>query len=176
MNDSDQKGQSAESETARADSTDSSRFELISIYTKDISFEAPSLPQILLKRPSENPANRVDFRVDHTVLNPEQGLTEVRFGVTVTCTLDTRTLYLAEVQQCGLFLIRHDNPDTIEKTVDVACPNILMPFAREQIASLITKGNFPPFLIAPINFEQAYLEKRKQQAAQDKDSVQDTQP
>ena len=175
MNDPDQKDRSAEPEAAQTDSADSPRFELVSIYTRDISFEAPSLPQVLIQRPSENPTNRVDFRVDHQVLNPEQGLTEVRFGVTVTCTLDTQTLYLAEVEQCGLFLIRHGSPGTIEKTVDIACPNILLPFAREQIASLITKGNFPPFLIAPINFEQAYLEKRRQQAEPNRDSDHDTQ-
>ncbi|MCY4148307.1 MAG: protein-export chaperone SecB [Gammaproteobacteria bacterium] len=176
MNDADPKGQSAEPEAAQTDSADSPRFELISIYTKDISFEAPSLPQILIQRPSENPANRADFRVDHKTLNPDQGLTEVRLGVTVTCTLDTQTLYLAEVEQCGLFIVRHGNASTIEKTVHVACPNILLPFAREQIAGLISKGNFPPFLIAPINFEQAYLEKRKQQAEQGKDGGQDIQP
>ncbi|MCY4051709.1 MAG: protein-export chaperone SecB [Gammaproteobacteria bacterium] len=175
MNDSNQNDQSAGSQTTPSNSTDSSRFELLSIYTKDISFEAPSLPQILINRPSEIPNNRVDFRVDHKVINPEQGLTEIRFGVTVTCTLNDQTLYLAEVEQCGLFLIKHSDPNTIEKTRDVACPNILLPFAREQIAGLISKGNFPPFLIAPINFEQTYEEKLKKQAQQSKESDQDFQ-
>ncbi len=170
MNDSDRKDQTAGPEATPADASGTARFELLSIYTRDISFEAPSLPQILIERPSENPANQVDFRVEHKVLNSEQGLTEVRLGVTVTCTLNSQTLYLAEVEQCGLFLIRHSDPGTIEKTMDIACPNILLPFAREQVASLIAKGNFPPFLIAPINFEQAYQDKLKQQAGQGRDS------
>ncbi len=175
MNDSDHKDQSAKPQTAPSNSADSSRFELLSIYTRDISFEAPSLPQILIDRPSEIPANRVDFRVDHNLVDPEQGLTEIRFGVTVTCTLNDQTLYLAEVEQCGLFLIKHQDRNTIEKTRNVACPNILLPFAREHIAGLISKGNFPPFLIAPINFEQTYQEKLKKQAEQSKESDHESQ-
>lgn len=146
------------------DANPPARLELLSVYAKDISFEAPSLPKVILERPSQNPSNHIDFRIKHRVLNEDQGLTEVKLGVTVTCTLEDETLYLAEVEQCGLFLIQHHDADTLEKSLDIMCPEILLPFAREQIASLIAKGSFPPFLIAPINFQQAHLEKVQQRA------------
>lgn len=144
------------------DSKVSNRFHILRIYTTDVSFEAPSQPRILIETPSENPENRVDFKVEHNILNSDQGLTEVRLGITVTCNLGSETLYLVEVEQCGLFSILHQDADTLERALDVLCPDILLPFAREQIAGLITNGGFSPFLIAPISFEQTYQQKLKQ--------------
>ncbi|MXZ80139.1 MAG: protein-export chaperone SecB [Gammaproteobacteria bacterium] len=142
------------------------RFEALSIYIKDVSFEAPSLPRVFLEKSSQPATNRVDFRVEHSPISEQEGLVEVLLRVTVTSSLESETLYLAEVVQGGLFVIRHNDPAALEKALDVTCPTILLPFAREQISNLITKGCFPPFLIAPINFEHAYQEKLKQRAEQ----------
>ena len=46
--------------------------------------------------------------------------------------------------------------ETYRIMIEVACPQILLPFAREELNSLITKGGFSNFLIAPINFESLY--------------------
>ena len=46
------------------------------------------------------------------------------------------------------------------------CPNILFPFAREELASLIGKGGFPPVLLNPINFDGLYMQRLQQQQAQ----------
>jgi preprotein translocase subunit SecB len=45
------------------------------------------------------------------------------------------------------------------------CPNILFPYARESIASLIQKGGFPEFVLQPINFDALYLQSKQQQMA-----------
>ena len=42
------------------------------------------------------------------------------------------------------------------------CPNILFPYARETIASLIQKGGFPEFVLQPINFDALYLQAKQQ--------------
>lgn len=150
----------------QADPASAPRFEALSIYIKDVSFEAPSLPRAFLEKSSQPATNRVDFKVEHSPINEKEGLIEVLLRVTVTSSLESETLYLAEVVQCGLFVIRHDDPAALEKALDITCPTILLPFAREQISNLITKGCFPPFLIAPINFEHAHQEKLKQRAEQ----------
>ena len=80
-----------------------------------------------------------------------------------------KTLYLAEVQQAGIFVI--DGLDEAGKDHMLAsfCPSILFPYARENIDSLIVKGSFPPLMLAPVNFdalyEQAKLAKERQDAS-----------
>jgi len=51
--------------------------------------------------------------------------------------------------------------------LNVYCPNLLFPFAREEIASLVSKGGFPQLLLEPVNFEALYaqhLQKAQQNA------------
>ena len=43
------------------------------------------------------------------------------------------------------------------------CPNILFPYLRESVDSLVVKGGFPALMLAPINFEALY-QKRLQEA------------
>jgi preprotein translocase subunit SecB len=39
----------------------------------------------------------------------------------------------------------------------------LFPFAREVVADLVTKGGFPPLLLAPVNFDALYAQRMQQQ-------------
>ncbi len=34
--------------------------------------------------------------------------------------------------------------------------DVLFPYARENIDSLVVKGGFPPIMLAPVNFEALY--------------------
>jgi preprotein translocase subunit SecB len=48
-----------------------------------------------------------------------------------------------------------------------ACPTILFPYAREVVSDLVTRGGFPPLLLAPVNFDALYardLERRQSEA------------
>ena len=57
------------------------------------------------------------------------------------------------------------------------CPNILFPFAREELASLIGKGGFPPLLLNPINFDNMYMQRLQQaQQAQQAPQAAETAP
>ena len=50
----------------------------------------------------------------------------------------------------------------------VYCPNVLFPYVREVLSDLITRGSFPQFLLAPVNFEALYaqqIQQQKQEAA-----------
>jgi preprotein translocase subunit SecB len=82
----------------------------------------------------------------------------------VTCKLEEKTAYLAEVQQAGIFgVLGFDNTsrDTVLATY---CPNVLFPYARQAISDLIQGGGFPPFLLQPINFDSLYAEQARRQA------------
>jgi len=132
-------------------------FSLEKIYVKDISYEAPHVPAVFL----EKAAMEVDMQlgIEHGSINPAEGLHEVVLSVTVTARLDKRTAFLTETKQAGIFRITGIPDSELPKVLEIACPNILLPFAREVVNDLVSKGGFPQLLINPVNFEVLYQQK-----------------
>ena len=97
----------------------------------------------------------------------DNDLYESVLSVTATVTLGESTAYLIEVKQAGLFLIRGFEEARLAPMLGSFCPNLLFPFAREEIASLVQKGGFPQLLLDPVNFDALYaqhVEKARQNA------------
>jgi preprotein translocase subunit SecB len=46
------------------------------------------------------------------------------------------------------------------------CPNILFPYAREAIASMVQRGGFPEFILQPINFDALFMQAQQQAQAE----------
>ena len=44
----------------------------------------------------------------------------------------------------------------LQRLLGIYCPGYLLPYARQTISDLLTKGGFPPFLLPPVNFEALY--------------------
>ena len=61
--------------------------------------------------------------------------------------------------------LKHVIREELQAIVGSFCPNILFPYARESIASLVQKGGFPEFVLQPINFDALYMESKQQQMA-----------
>ena len=93
-------------------------------------------------------------------------LFEVILGVTLTCTLNDKTVYLAEVEQAGIFGLTGFDERTLDMMLGTYCPNVLFPYVRQSISELITNGGFPPFYMQPINFEALYGEGLRRRAEQ----------
>jgi preprotein translocase subunit SecB len=47
----------------------------------------------------------------------------------------------------------------------IACPQIVYPYLRANVADLITRAGFPPVHLAEINFQAMYEQQQAQQAA-----------
>jgi preprotein translocase subunit SecB len=135
------------------------QFIIQKIYIKDLSFETPNSPHIFTKewKPELN----------LQLSNESQRIAENIYGVilslTVTAKLNDQTAFLAEVQQAGIFTLSGYNDKDLEPLLGSYCPTILFPFAREVIADLVTKGGFPPLLLAPVNFDALYAQQAQQQ-------------
>lgn len=134
-------------------------FNLEKIYVKDSSFEAPNAPQVFMS--SQAPEVGVQLSVSHEQLEAEQGLYEVVLAVTVTAKSGDKSVFLAEAHQAGLFRIQNVPPDELPKALEIACPNVLLPFIRQTVNNLIESGGFPQLLINPINFEALYVQKQQ---------------
>lgn len=137
-------------------------FAVEKIYVKDVSFEAPGAPQVFTEQGQPNLEMNLNQRVQRVADN----LFEVELGVTLSCKLAEKTIYLVEVRQAGLFGLGGFDDQTLDAMLGVHCPNILYPYARQAVSDLITAGGFPPFLLQPINFEALYAEGIRQRAAQ----------
>ncbi|GHD74071.1 protein-export chaperone SecB [Vogesella fluminis] len=135
-------------------------FSIEKIYVKDLSLEIPNAPAIFLEQ--EQP--EIDMQLASEGRQLEDGFFEVSLTVTVTAKLPEKTMFLCEVAQAGIFQIQHIPAEDIDPILGVACPNILFPYARETVSSLVGRAGFPPVLLAPINFEALYMQQRAAQA------------
>ena len=138
-------------------------FNLEKIYVKDSSFEVPNAPHVFLE--AQAPEVGVQLAIQHSRINPEQALYEVVLAVTVTAKHGDKNVFLAETHQAGLFRIAGAPEQELPKVLEIACPTVLLPFARQVLSGLIESGGFPQLLISPINFEALYLQKQQAAAA-----------
>lgn len=128
------------------------------IYVKDISFEVPSA-EVFTKE--WNP--QLDINLSTTSNDLDEDHKEIILTVSVTATNAGSTAFVAEVQQSGIFLLKNIPEADLPHLLNAYCPNILFPYAREVISDVVTRGSFPQLLLAPVNFEQAYLQSQQEQ-------------
>jgi preprotein translocase subunit SecB len=133
-------------------------FTIEKLYVKDLSVEVPNAPQIFLERE----APRVDIQLSTQAKPIEGGRYEVVLSVTTTASLGDKTVFLVEAHQAGIFVVRNIPQDSMEPVLGITCPNILFPYARETVSDAITRAGFPPFLLAPVNFEVLYQQRLQQ--------------
>ena len=130
------------------------------IYVKDVSFEAPNAPQIF-QEINEHEQPQVQLNLSQKATDLGNSMYEVVLSLTLTCTVGQRTAYLAEVEQAGLFGVSGFNEMDHAGIIGSYCPNLLFPYARQVISSLVIEGGFPPFLLQPINFDALFAEQQR---------------
>lgn len=143
----------AEEQEASTQEQPQQQFALQRIYTKDLSFESPSTPEVFKKQ--WQPQVNVDLGTKSDKID-EQGNFEVVLTVTITAKIEEETAFLVEVQQAGIFFISGIEGEDLRRVLGTAAPNILFPYARECIDTLCVKGGFPAIMLAPINFDAMY--------------------
>ena len=144
-------------------------FQIQRIYTKDVSYEAPNAPHVLQK--DWQPVVKLDLDTASSQL--AEGVFEVVLRVTVTASLNDETAFLCEVQQAGIFSIEGIEGNQMAHCLGAYCPNILFPYARECITSLVSRGTFPQLNLAPVNFDALFMSYLQQQAGEGEQPHQD---
>jgi len=139
-------------------------FSLEKIYVRDISYEAPNAPGVFLS--SQPPEVSVQMGITHSAITEDQHLYEAILSVTVTAKSGDKTVFVAEAHQAGLFRIQNVPANELPKVLEIACPNVLLPFVRQTINHLVESGGFPQLLINPVNFEALFLQKQSSGSAQ----------
>jgi preprotein translocase subunit SecB len=137
-------------------------FQIQRVYMKEASLEQPNSPAILLEQ--EQPT--VDIQLGVEAQQAADGVYEVAVSATVTTKLKERTVFLVEVKQAGIFEIRNVPAEQMQAIMGSACPQIVYPYLRANVADMITRAGFPPVHLAEINFQAMYEQQQAQQAQQ----------
>ncbi len=135
-------------------------FQIQRVYLKDLSLEQPNSPAILTS--TEQPS--VDIQLGVGMEQVADGIVEVTVTATVTTKIEDKTVFLVEAKQAGIFEVRNLPDDQMGPVIGIACPQIIYPYLRGNVADVIQRAGFPPVHLAEINF-QAMYEQQQQQAA-----------
>jgi preprotein translocase subunit SecB len=137
-------------------------FQIQRIYLKEASLEQPNSPGILLEQ--EQPSVDIQLGVE---ANPAaDGVYEVCVTATVTTKIKDKTVFLVEAKQAGIFEIRNLPQEQMGPIMGIACPQIVYPYLRGNVADLIQRAGFPPVHLAEINFQAMYEQQQAQAAGE----------
>ena len=133
-------------------------FQIQRVYLKGASLEQPNSPAILLEQ--EQPS--VDIQLGVNASPVADGIFEVTVTATVQTKIKDKTVFLIEAQQAGIFEIRNLPEEQMSQIMGIACPQIVYPYLRGNVADLIQRGGFPPVHLSEINFQAMYEQQRAQ--------------
>ncbi|OYY47735.1 MAG: protein-export chaperone SecB, partial [Polaromonas sp. 24-62-144] len=121
----------------------------------------PNSPAILLNQ--EQPGVDIQLGVDAAPV--ADGMFEVTVTATVHTKIADKTVFLVEAKQAGIFEIRNMEGDQLNAILGIACPQIVYPYLRSNVADVIQRGGFPPVHLAEINFQAMYEQQQVEAAA-----------
>ena len=131
-------------------------FQIQRVYLKDLSLEQPNSPEILLNQ--EQPSVEIQLGVDAKPVS--DGLFEITVTATVHTKIEDKTVFLVEAKQAGIFEIRNMQNEQLGAILGIACPQIVYPYLRSNVADIIQRGGFPPVHMAEINFQAMYEQQQ----------------
>ena len=140
---------------------DSPVFQIQRVYLKEASLEQPNSPAILLEQ--EQPAVEIQLGVE--AQNVSEGVWESCVTATITTKIKDKVVFLCEVKQAGIFEIRNLPQDQMNPILGIACPQIVYPYLRSNVADIITRAGFPPVHLAELNFQAMYENQANPQFA-----------
>src|SRR6478672_2944124 len=138
---------------------------ILAQYTKDLSVENPSAPQVF----SWQVQPGLDVQFNLNVENAGEGTHEVTLKFDISARSDNGVHFVVELSYGGLFALRNVPDEALPPFLMIEAPRLLFPFARQVISDAVANTGFPPLLLDPIDFAAAYMaqvEAAQQQQAQ----------
>ena len=154
-----QEGQGGTDEAAQEQ-----QFLIQRVYLKDMSFEAPMGAKAFVSKVQP----KIDQELGTEAKKIDENLYESILRLTVTAKLEDETAFLVEVQQAGLFYVKGvKKGNQLSRVLNTVCTQILFPYAREAIDSVLTKGTFPAVMLPPVNFEALFAQAMAEKQAKE---------
>lgn len=122
-------------------------------YVKDMSFEAPNVPQVFGQLQQQQPDIAVKVDVQANTLN--NNIYEVVLNLRADCKVGETVAFIVELDYAGVFTL-NVRPQDVRPVLLIECARLLFPFARQIIASATVNGGFLPLMLGPIDFVGLY--------------------
>jgi preprotein translocase subunit SecB len=141
------------------DMSDAPQVNILAQYTKDLSVENPSAPQVYQWQVQPN----LDVQFNINVQGAAEDVHEVAIKIEVSARSENGVHFVVDLSYAGLFGLRNVPADALQPFLLIEAPRLLFPFARQIIAEAVSNSGFPPLLLDPIDFTSAYMAQVQQQ-------------
>lgn len=131
-------------------------FSMQKIYLKKSIFESPNSARIFAT--DWKPETTLDLNITHTPLEDDRY--EVVVTVEITAQNEEMAAFNLIVDQAAIFVISGFPEDRLEEAMNSACPSIIFPYLRETVDHSLLKAGYPPLMLAPINFDAMFKDKK----------------
>ena len=113
-------------------------------YIKDLSFENPNAPEILIEPPSQ-PDVEIGVNVGARNINGEQY--EVTLMLSAKAKTEDKALFLVELSYCAIVSAPGVDSATLNPLIMIEAPRLMFPFARAIVSDMTRDGGFMPLSI-----------------------------
>lgn len=128
-------------------------------YIKDLSFEAPGMPEIVAEFAKEPPAINVNVDINAKKMSDDNYAIGLRFKIEAKS--KTKTAFVCELEYGSLVKVQVP-AEHLEPVLLIEVPRQMFPFARSIIANITREGGFPPLMLNPIDFVALYQQRQTQ--------------
>jgi len=141
---------------------DEPQFAVLAQYIKDLSVENPSAPQVFQWNVQPN----LDVQFSLNADKAGDDVHEVSIKIDVTARSDNGVHFVVDLSYAGLFGLRNIPEEALGPVLLVEAPRLIFPYARQIVSEAVTNAGFPPLLLDPIDFGQAYVAQLEAAQAQ----------
>ncbi|MCL1902092.1 MAG: protein-export chaperone SecB [Alphaproteobacteria bacterium] len=139
------------------------KFNLISQFLKDISFESPNVPELFFKQ--ENGQAKMEINIDIQIKGTDNNLYMVDLITKLHSKLEAgdKSIFMIECTYSGLAQMeKTENEEELKRTLLIDVPTLIFPSVRALVVRLTAESGFPPFAMQPVDFQKLYEEKNAQ--------------
>ena len=139
------------------------KFNIITQFLKDFSFESPNMPELLFK--NDNGQAKLEINIDIQIKGAENNLFMVDLVTKVHSKLekDDKSIFLIESTYSGLVQMEEEKDEEVKKsTLLINVPTLLFPAVRALITRMTSESGFQPLALQPVDFAKLYEDRQKQ--------------
>jgi len=136
------------------------KFNIISQFLKDFSFENPNVPELFFKQ--ENTQAKLEINIDIQIKGSENNLFMVDLITKVHSKLEAndKTVFLIESTYSGLVQMEEEKDEEAKKrTLLIDVPTLLFPAVRSLITRATSESGMAPFAMQPVDFAKLYEQR-----------------
>ncbi len=136
------------------------KFNIISQFLKDFSFENPNVPELFFKQ--ENTQAKLEINIDIQIKGSENNLFLVDLVTKVHSKLEAndKTVFMIESTYSGLVQMEEEKDEEAKKrTLLIDVPTLLFPAVRALITRATSESGLAPFAMQPVDFAKLYEQR-----------------